>query len=100
MKKEVYKINKDGFLEEILIKDFKDDGSCIEKLQENIIVVAIPQGLYKPKWIGTEWIETMTKEEYIKTLPKQEPAQPSTEQILLEYVADLDYRLSLKETGV
>ncbi len=71
MLKQVYKIDSNGLIEEILVKDFDEQGNCVEELTEDIITVDPPQGLYRAKWTGSEWIETMTEEEYIATLPEQ-----------------------------
>ncbi len=77
MLKQVYKIDTEGFLIEPLIKNFYEDGNCTEELPDDIITVDPPNGLYRPKWTGTEWISSMTEAEYIATLPEipQEPTE-------------------------
>lgn len=94
MLKQVYKIDSEGHIIEILIKDFDEQGNCLEELTEDIITVDPPQGLYRPKWTGSEWIETMTEAEYIATLPQAE-SKPTLEE---KNRADIDY-LSIM-TGV
>jgi len=61
MKKQVYEISEKGYLKEIHVKEFDAQGNCTEELAENIVTVAPPQGLYRPIWTGTEWVEGMTK---------------------------------------
>ncbi|HBD63506.1 MAG TPA: hypothetical protein DC038_03620 [Clostridiales bacterium] len=76
MKRQVYKIDENGYLQEILVKDFDEDGNCTEELSENITTVDPPNGLYKHKWTGSEWIEGLSQEEIdeINNVP-QEPAE-------------------------
>lgn len=63
MLKEVYEIDKLGCLKEIHAKEFDEQGKSTEELAENIIITDIPQGLYRAKWTGIEWIEDMPQEE-------------------------------------
>ena len=90
---QAYKINNVGFY--IGIEE-------VEELNEFCITTPINTGYVKPKWDGTEWIEGATAEEIAEWQEQQKPqsSMPNTEQILLEYVTDLDYRLSLKEMGL
>lgn len=88
MLKQVYKINENGNLAEILVKDFDKDGNCTEELAEDIITDDPPNGLYHHRWTGSEWISTITEEEYISTLPKAERAL-TQEEIILQKVIDL-----------
>lgn len=64
MKKQVYNIAENGYLQEILVKEFDEEGNCIEELTDNIIITNPPQGLYQAKWTGTEWVEGRTTEEF------------------------------------
>jgi len=86
MLKQVYEINSEGFLQEIYVKDFDEQGNCTEKLPENIITIDPPPGLYRQKWTGTEWVETMTEAEYIATLPEQPEQEPPEAEKLKEQV--------------
>lgn len=95
MLKQVYKIDSNGLIEEILVKDFDEQGNCVEELTEDIITVDPPQGLYRAKWTDSEWIETMTEEEHIATLPEPPESEPTLEE---RNRADIDY-LSIM-TGV
>lgn len=59
MKKQVYEINEEGLLQGIHVTQFDDEGNPVEDLPSNVITLDIPQGLYRPKWNGTEWLEDM-----------------------------------------
>ncbi len=76
MKRQVYKIDENCYLQEILVKDFDEEGNCPEELAEDIIAVDPPNGLYSARWTGTEWIEGLTQEEIdeINNVP-QEPTE-------------------------
>lgn len=57
--KKVIKIdtNTGLFLEDLIVpEDYIPDG-------ENIVTIDPPQGLYTPKWTGTEWVEGLSDEE-------------------------------------
>ncbi len=85
MLKQVYEINELGYLQNIKVVEFDEQGNCLDELAKNIITTDIPQGLYKSKWTGTEWIETMTEAEYIATLPEQPEQEPTeVEKLRLE----------------
>lgn len=88
MLKQVYRINENGFLTEIYVKEFDENGNCIEELGKDIVTVDPPNGLYRAKWTGTEWVSTTTEEEYIATLPKEPEREPTeTEKLQEELVA-------------
>lgn len=54
MLKQGSKIDESGFfIEEVIYDDSKE-------IDKDIIVVERPQGLYKAKWDGNKWIETVT----------------------------------------
>jgi len=57
--KQVYSIEKNGFLKEIYVAEFDTLGNPTGEIIKDIIIIDMPQGLYKPKWTGTEWIEGM-----------------------------------------
>ncbi|MDW0112201.1 hypothetical protein QT711_03325 [Sporosarcina saromensis] len=67
-----YKIDDDGFFLEPVVFDYKKVG----ELPLNLISKPIPEGFYRPKWTGTEWIEGLTESEIdaIKNRP-QEPSE-------------------------
>lgn len=61
MCKKAYKINDEGFY----IEDYMYQKN--ENLNKDIIITEIQQGLFKPKWDGTKWIEGATTE-YIESI--------------------------------
>lgn len=63
MLKQVYEIDELGELKNIKVKEFDDEGKCLEELEDNIVLTDIPQGLYRKKWTGTEWVEGMSQDE-------------------------------------
>mgnify|MGYP000957589972 CR=1 FL=1 len=85
MLKQVYEIDDLGYLKEICIKEFDEHGNCKEELAENVIIVGVPQGLYRAKWTGTEWIEDMSQTE-IDALNNQ-PKEPTEIEKLQQEVA-------------
>ncbi|MEL7646972.1 MAG: hypothetical protein AAGU76_02710 [Sedimentibacter sp.] len=86
MLKQVYDIDEFGYLKEIKVAEFDEQGNCLDEHAENIITTDIPQGLYRKKWTGTEWIEDMPQEE-IDALNNQ-PKEPTENEQLR---ADVDY---------
>lgn len=86
MLKQVYEIDELGYLKSILVKPFDEKENCTEELAENIITADIPQGLYRPIWTGTGWVEDMTLAE-IDALNNQPNEPTETEQLR----ADIDY---------
>ena len=81
MKKQVYEINEKGMLIKILIAEIDGNGNPLEDLGENIVITDPPNGLYRAKWNGVDWIEDMTQDE-IDAINNQ-PREPTTEEILL-----------------
>ena len=63
MKKQVYKINEEGHIKEICVVEFDEEGNTLEELAGNIITAQPPNGLYRARWNGMEWLEDMTQEE-------------------------------------
>jgi hypothetical protein len=85
----VRKIDEQGFFIEDVILDDND------KSEDNHIQLEVPQGLHKPKWDGSKWEEGLTAEELAeatKPIP-QEPTQ-------IDYLVDLDFRMSMIELGM
>lgn len=80
MLKQVYEINEYGYPKEIYVKDFDEEGNCTEELAEDIITVDSPNGLYRAKWTGTEWIEGLSQEEIDEI--NNVPSLPTTEERL------------------
>lgn len=68
--RKVLKIDINGFfIEDVLLKDG-------EVAPLDCIDVMCPQGFYKPKWNGSEWVEGLTQAEIdaLKLVP-QEPSE-------------------------
>lgn len=85
VKKQYYKINRDGYLIEIIAAEVNPGG---------LISVDPPNGLYKPKWVGDKWVNGLTQQE-IDELNKPIVPETSTE----NYLIDLDFRISMIELG-
>ena len=83
MKKQAYEIDGNCHIKEIHAKEFNEQGNCLEELAENIIITDIPQGLYRAKWTGTEWVEDMPQAE-IDALNNQPKPLTEIEQLRLE----------------
>jgi hypothetical protein len=67
LKKQVYKIDlQTGFILDILIAEFNDEGIPIEELDSDIITASPLDGLYRAKWTGSEWVEDMSQEDIDK----------------------------------
>lgn len=80
MLKEVYEIDENGFIFEIYVKDLNEEDNHLEELAKNIITIQPPNGLYRAKWTGTEWVEGMSQDE-INILNNQ-PQLPTAEERL------------------
>lgn len=85
VKKQYYKINRDGYLIEIIAAEVNPGG---------LIAVDPPNGLYKPQWVGDKWVNGLTQQE-IDELNKPIVPEASTE----NYLIDLDFRISMIELG-
>jgi len=73
--KQVYRIDADGYYVEPVIAD-EIPSDCIE--------IQPPQGLYRGKWTGIEWIEDMSQEEIDRF--KNQPRSKTQLEILQETV--------------
>jgi hypothetical protein len=91
MKKEVFEVDTNGYISKKYIKVFDEQGNCLEELAENTIVTEIPEGLYRPKWTGIEWIEDMSQEE-IDILNNQ-PHEPTETEKLQQELASTNAML-------
>lgn len=83
--KQVYRIDADGYYVEPVIAD-ETPSDCIE--------IQPPQGLYRAKWTGSEWIEDMAQEEIDRF--KNQP-RPKTQLEILQETVDM---LVLDNLGV
>ena len=62
---------------------FKDEEGEYQYPEEAWTEVAPPEGIYSPFYFnGNEWVGS-TKEEYEKSLPKEEISQPSTSELMM-----------------
>ncbi len=90
--RQLYRINENGYyIEPVILKKDKH-------IPDDCIVERPPNGLYRAKWTGAEWIEDMTEEE-INAI-KNRPRELSEIDIMRNYQLDLDFRISLIEMGV
>lgn len=89
MKKQVYEIDGNGYLEKIHIAEF-DEVNPKEQLPINYVVVDPPQGLYRPKWTGSAWVEDMSQAE-IDALNQPTPEQEIIN--LKKQLAETDYKI-------
>lgn len=80
--------NKGNFIEDVLLEEipytYDEEGNKI--YDTHYIETIVPNGLYKPKWTGTEWIEGLTQEE-IEAIKNETIEQP----LELKNRADIDY---------
>lgn len=86
MLKQYYKVDENGFLIEVSVGESCPNGFIEEQP---------PNGLYKPKWTGTEWVNGTTKEEYEAELNIDN--EPSELDLLKEQVALLNEKLKAYE---
>lgn len=96
MLQQVYFIDEEGYKIDTQVVD-------VDNPPDGAITTPLPNpGLYRPKWTGNEWVETMTEEEYIATLPKEslKPSMESESDILRDYVLELDYKMILIEVNM
>lgn len=104
MYRQVYEINENGYLKNVHMVKFDDDddddkeGNSIEELAENIVIMPPPNGLYRAKWTGIEWIEDMSQEEIDEL--NNHPRIPTDTEILMDYIVDVDFRVVLLELGL
>lgn len=89
MEIQAYKINKDGFVIDVVVVNNNDIN-----LDDNIIVEQMTNGFYKPRWVNSEWIEGATQE-YIESITNT-PTEPSQD----DYLLDLEMRVTLLELGL
>ena len=62
---------------------FEDEEGEYQYPEESWTEVAPPEGIYSPFYFnGNEWVGS-TKEEYEKSLPKEETPQPSTSELMM-----------------
>ena len=67
----VYFLTNDGFIDHVDMVQEPD------KVNQNHTTMALPSGLHKPKFNGTEWVETMSDSEYQAIITQSKQAMPS-----------------------
>jgi len=97
MKKEVYKINDDGYVIDKYVVNCDSEGNVIDKLLPNTITKSIPDGLFLAKWNGESWVEGMSKDEInaIRNAPK-EPTELEKQQEIINIVGQELAQLKLQ----
>ena len=68
-------INEHGYKVKPIKVDLDGEGNPLVDL-ENLVPAPCPDGLYRAKWNGTEWVEDMTQGG-IDELYKKPPSDPS-----------------------
>lgn len=95
MLKQIYEIDENGYIKEIYVTEFDEEGNCLEEFEGNIITVGPPQGLYRAMWNGEKWIEDMSQEE-IDELNNQ-PKELAKEEILEQRINELELYILTQE---
>ena len=67
----VYFLTQDGFIDHV------DNVKNLDKVIQNHTTVDLPKGLHKPKFNGTEWVETMSDSEYESIIAQSKQAMPN-----------------------
>ena len=84
MHKHIYQVNNAGFIEEVFLGEFDDDGKLIDPVGD-YVTTDLPQPLpfYRPKWDGNQWVEGATEKELAEYKEQQllENLKPSGEEI-------------------
>ena len=65
------------------------EDAFVEELNEFTIETPRPEGFYKPKWNGTEWVEGLTQTEIEAIKAGSEP-QPTLEERVDKVETDVD----------
>lgn len=95
MKKHIYTINQQGFIDRTLLGLFDEKGNLISPLGD-FVTTDLPQPLpfYKPRWNGTDWVEGATPEE-IEEMTKVDPSPPTQEERLRAVEETMNFLLGL-----
>lgn len=86
--KQVVKIDINGYYLEPVIIEYEED------MQHNYIKTIPPNGLYRAKWTGLEWIEDMSPEE-IDELNNQPRVLTEIEQLKISQAEQFEAILEL-----
>lgn len=88
MNREIYQLDENGFISEIHLGSFDEDGKLIDPIFNDEVILCLttlPQPLlyHKPKWDGEKWTEGATQEE-IDEITKVDPLPPTHEERIKE----------------
>lgn len=89
---QVYRIDQSGYFIEPVIVEYE------EEIPEDCIETRPPDGLFRARWTGEEWIEDMPQEEIEAILNRPRP--PTTEELIMLAVAELDTQRELDKTEI
>ena len=92
VKKIVFEIDEMGYVIDTYVADVDENGSILNSVKPNLVSNAMANGLFKPKWNGTEWIEGATQEE-IDELTKVEPSPPTETEMLKQRLEGVESAL-------
>lgn len=94
-KREVFKIDNNGYITNVFHAIFDKDNVCLDDLSEGVITTQ-PQSLYRARWSGVEWVEDMSQEE-IDELNTQAHTQTELDSLMLA-IAELDIQREIDKT--
>ena len=94
MKKQAYEMDANGLINEIHVVDVDEKGNILNEGKENFVSVYPPNGLYRAKWNGAEWIEDMSQEE-INEITKSQPSPPTDKERIAMLEDTINYLLGL-----
>jgi hypothetical protein len=60
LKKQVPKIDSQGYY---VAPDFAEKIDGVYKMPDDCVEIPFPDGMFKPKWDGTQWVEGLTQTE-------------------------------------
>lgn len=63
MRKQVYEVDDLGYIKEIYVAEIIDD-EIVDEDKKHLIFIDPPQGLFRAKWDGQEWIEGKSQAEF------------------------------------
>lgn len=74
--KQYLKIDENGYyIEPVIVKPEIVNGETVYNVPDNLIEQSYQDGMYKPRWTGTEWVDEITQEE-LDARQEEADAQP------------------------